>query len=143
MIVKMTIIEASNKIIAFFQTNESLVQLKTGTDDLNKALLIISDNPEADRAAGICALMELERKGIIQSLHYPDKTFWILTKPFAAYEQTITIDFPLALAISELINACCESLNDKKDVCTSTSVTTHDIRNLYLIAANLASGKKS
>ena len=140
----MTVLEANNKLFEFFSKSDVLTQRTDGKDDISKALLTISEHPEHERAAAICALRDFEKADIVSKLDTPDgtSTFWILKKPFASYQQTVVIDPDLALALADFINQFCESTQDKTDLCDSRSVTTKDIKNLYLIGLHLANKLK-
>lgn len=137
----MTVIEATNKIWDYFSKNDVIVQTSYGQDDISKALLIVSDDISKERAAALCALNDLEKAEVVSRFHIEEenKTLWILKRPFASFNQTVEVEPNLAIAISQIINQFCESIEDKTDTCDSTHLTGKDIKNLYLISIHLAS----
>lgn len=141
----MTVLEASNKLFKYFQSATVLAQRANGEDDISKALLTISDKPEQERAAALCALRDFEKADIVskQDCAQDNVTYWVLKRPFDSLSQSVDIEPGLAVAIGDFINQFCESTKDQTDICDVTNITQKDLKNLYLIGIHLASKLKS
>jgi len=129
-----TIIEARHALLKFF-SQESVfvleehllgVPFECGDFKLKRALILE-------------ALNDLEKIELIKKLSI-EKT-WALIKPLAMYEQTVSVGFETAQAISESINAYCDSVGNTKEICDPSNIREKDLRNLVLILEALVAPK--
>lgn len=136
----MDIVSSSNKLWIWFSTNDSF-QLKDNEkekDDFDK-LILLSENPNGERASIICALSEFEKANLVQSLKYRTSTIWTLRRPFSSIEQTISISSNTIKAIADVINHFCQTINNNTDLCNATQITEKDIKSLLYIIMHLTS----
>ncbi len=134
----MTVMEISGKLFEWFTKHDTFVLKDDSKDDDFKGIVLISDNPEANRAALLSALDEHVKADLVRVQKLGKATYWNLLKPFAAYAQTISLDAETCLALSQSINGFCEALQDKTDLCDPYNITCKDIRNLTIIAAHMS-----
>src|SRR3990167_554456 len=127
----MTILDATNKLFEWFSKNDvfRLTSMPDKKDDLNQVVLI-TENPESDRAVFLAALDEIEKADIIRKKAVDFNVYWILTKPLSHYEQTVAISPHTAFYIAEIINKFCDILKDDNDRCNIMKISEKDIRNL-------------
>jgi hypothetical protein len=104
-------------------------------------ILKISESPDEDKAAIMASLVEFEKNGWVKKVLFGNKNYWILNKPFTAFEQSVAVSAPTAQAIAEMINKTCEILNLEKEKCDPTNLTDKDLRNLVSICWNLSEKK--
>lgn len=126
----MTLLDAANKLLEFFQKNDSFNLEKNYKD-----LLIISDFPEDDKMAISLALEDLEKNDIVKSLSSQKNKTYILKKPLNNYDQNILIGGITANMTAKIINDFCDKIKDKRDYCDARSITEKDIRNLIFLAS--------
>ena len=124
----MTILEASERLFKWFSENDYF-DMEFDFIRVNP----ITETKEKDIAALTLALEDLEKNDLIGSKTIDDKTCWILKKPFAAYEQNITLTPPTSMALSQIINTACEAIGDDTDLCDPANVQEKDVRNLLLL----------
>jgi hypothetical protein len=127
----MTILEASEVLFKWFAENDYF-EMEEDFLQVNP----ITETKEKDKAALSLALEELERNDLVGSKETEGKTCWILKKPFAAYEQSVTITPPTALGLSQIVNSACESIGDDTDLCDPANIAEKDIRSLLLLYAH-------
>jgi hypothetical protein len=137
----MTILEASAKLYQWFSKNDCVrfSHSSPPKPDNFKEIVVLTDDEQADRAALLLALQGFERGEVVKSHTVGQNTFWVLIKPFAAYDQTINIDPNLAVEISKVINEFCDRIKDKTDYCDPSRVMSADIRSLVLIITHFLS----
>lgn len=123
----MTISDASIKLYQWFFENDSFCE----TNFIR--LLSISESPESERASVLAALEEFEKNGIVKKVHFKDNDYWILTKKFDAYEQTLTLSPKTAFIIAEIINSYCSLIENESEKCNPSSISEKDIKNLLII----------
>tara|TARA_Y100001938_G_C8040216_1_gene405763 strand:+ start:397 stop:852 length:456 start_codon:yes stop_codon:yes gene_type:complete len=125
----MTVLEANIKLFCWFQEKHCFEPDKDTLD-----LLVVTDYPDEDKAAILCALKELEQMGCIASQKVDDKTYYILKKDFSsAAEQKVEISGYTADMLAGCLNHFCDKIGDQKDQCDPTSIKEKDIRNAVLI----------
>lgn len=124
----MTTLDAVNKLFDFFK-DQDVFEMK---ENFSK-IVIISDRAEKDKASVVSALEDMEKADLIKSTKIGEKTFWVLKKSLAAYDQTVTVNFSMASIISERINDFCEVVKDQTDLCDSTNISQKDLRNALFI----------
>ena len=125
----MTVLDVTNKLFEWFSDNDSFVI----EDDFNKVILI-SDSRERDIAATELALKSLEESNLIQKKTIKEKEYWILSRPFGQYEQTVSVSAVIASGIAETINQFCDLIEDQTDRCDPTLITEKDIRNILIVS---------
>ena len=126
----MTILEAANKILEYFQKKESF-----SIDDNYADLMQISENPDEDKIAFILALEDLEKNEFIKSYTQNKKKIYILKKPLNSFEQTINVGGFTCNMIAKVINEFCDKIKDNRDYCEARNITEKDIRNLVFLAS--------
>jgi hypothetical protein len=128
----MTVLEASERLFNWFSENDYF----TMEEDFSRVNLI-SDTPNKDKGVYKIALKELEQNELIASVPIEGKDCWVLKKPFSAFEQNVTISPPVAMGLSQVVNAACDKFNDDTDYCNPASVQEKDIRNLLLLYSHV------
>jgi hypothetical protein len=121
----MTVLDASNKLFDWFGDNDSFC-LK---EDFQK-LILISEHKERDVSAVKLALDQLQDASLIKR----DKDYWVLARPFQQWEQTPTVNAPVASLIANTINEFCDAIEDQTDRCDASGIAEKDIRNIIIIA---------
>ena len=133
----MTVLEATGHLYNWFQESTSFSLEK----DFIK-VIPITEHPERDRAAFLCALKEFEEGKVVSRSKVDDIEYWILEKPFDQYTQTVTVSPDLCLTLSAIVNNFCESVGNDSDLCDPTNVKEDDFKNLLYIANLLITEKK-
>lgn len=128
----MTISEATLKLYEWFLKNDSFCE----TDFIS--VISISETPEADRAAVLGALKELENSTILKKISFSPKgskevDYWILTKKLALLSQSVELSAKTAFYISEIINKYCDTFNIESERCDPSSISEKDIQNVIKI----------
>ncbi len=131
LLLNMTISDASTKLYQWYFQNDSFCE-----NDFTK-LLTISENPESERACVLCALEEFEKNGIVKKASFKNNNYWILSKKFDAYEQSVTISPKTSFVISEVINSYCSLIENESERCNPISISEKDIKNLLVIFNDL------
>tara|TARA_R100000808_G_C2148015_1_gene156065 strand:- start:770 stop:1201 length:432 start_codon:yes stop_codon:yes gene_type:complete len=124
----MTTLEASGQLYTWFSENDSFSLEK----DFMK-VIPITEEPERDRAAFLCALKDFEEGDMIKEAEIGDEKYWILKRSFLTYPQNITVTPETALLMSTVINKFCEIIQNDKDKCDPANVSEEDIKNLLYI----------
>ena len=130
----MNVLEASERLFGWFSENDYF----TMEEDFPRVNLI-SDTPDKDKGVYRIALNELEQNELIANVPIEDKECWVLKKPFTAFEQSVTISPPVAMGLSQVINAACDKFNDDTDYCSPANIQEKDVRNLLLLYSHLSS----
>ena len=129
----MTILEASQKLLSFFEKNDHFE-----LDKNFKEIISITDSQRADRAAVLCALEELEKMELVKSREMKDgketKKYYILTRGLETYEQNITVTYQTAYMLSHVVNSFCEKIEDKQDWVDIKNIEEKDIKNATIVA---------
>ena len=124
----MTVLDAANHLYEWFGSNDSFEMNR----DLKKILPII-DHEEETLSAFKLALLDLENNTMIASQEWGDKKYYILNKPYDAYNQNIELTAFTSKWLAGEINEFCGLIEDKTDLCTASAVSDKDIRNLIHI----------
>jgi hypothetical protein len=124
----MTVLDATNLLYEWYQTNSSFEVNR----DI-KTLIPVIDDEEVTHSALKLALVELEGNNLIASQAYGEKTYYILTKPYDAYQQGIELTSWTSKWLSGEINEFCNLIEDNTDLCNASQVQDKDIRNLVHI----------
>lgn len=126
----MTVLDAANKLLDFYQKNDSFNIEKNYQD-----LILISDSPEDARIAINLALEDLEKNDIIKCFSAGKSKTYILKKPLNNYDQNVLVGGITANMVAKIINDFCDKIKDKRDYCDARSITEKDIRNLIFLAS--------
>lgn len=132
----MTIVEAANRLLEFFNKKESF----SIEDDL-KDVILISEDPDLDKMTFSLALEDLEKADMIKCFTAGKKKTYILKKPLNAYDQSVVLSGLTCNMIAHVINNFCDKIKDKRDYCEARNISEKDIRNLAFLA-ELATSKK-
>ena len=130
----MTVLEASGHLYEWFSDNESFCI----ESDFMK-VIPITESPNRDRATFLCALKDLEDSKLIQESEWEGKKYWVLSKSFLAFPQSVSIPPDVCLAISQIINKFCDKLGNDVDKCDPGCINDGDIKNLIYICSLLTS----
>lgn len=125
----MTIVDSNITLLQWFSKNDTF-SLKTDF----KNLFLPIENSDIIQKIAVKSLEDFERKEIVTRL---DNETWVLNKPLAQYTQSVEIPAPMNLAIAEIINQCCEELEETENICNPLEITARDIANLLIIIENL------
>ena len=132
----MTVLDASGLLFEWFAENDSF----NLSEDF-KRIVLVTDSPERDRVAVTLALSNLEETGVIKKSSYEEENYWVLTKPFSTYEQTVSVSPLLAASISKVINDYCEYLDDKPDLAAPSHLQEKDLQNMFYICNKFLENK--
>ena len=132
----MTVLDASGLLFEWFAENDSF----NLSEDF-KRIVLVTDSPERDRVAVTLALSNLEETGVIKKSSYEEENYWVLTKPFSTYEQTVSVSPLLAASISKVINDYCEYLDDKTDLADPSNLQEKDLQNKFYICNKFLENK--
>ena len=135
----MTTLEASGYLYEWFSINDSFCM-----EDNFMKVITITETPNEDKVAFLCALKSFEESGMIDSEFDPDKhrKYWILKKSFLSYTQNVDISPDTALKMSQLINVFCEKMQMDTDKCDPSSIQENDIKNIMFICEILTQNEK-
>jgi len=100
-----------------------------------KEIFLVSDDENAENAALVCALKEMEKANILRSCSLNGEDYWVLVKPLESFSQTLEISGLLAAGISSIINEMCEALGSESEKCDVMNITEKDLKNLIYIAS--------
>ena len=136
----MTTLEASGHLYEWFSNNDSFCM-----EDNFMKIITITETPNEDKVAFLCALKSFEESGMIDSEFDPDKhrKYWILKKSFLSYPQSVDVSPDTALKMSELINVFCDKMNMDTDRCNPISIEERDIKNVMFICEILTQDQKN
>lgn len=131
----MSIVEASQYLLKWFGSNHSFELNR----DYKKLLIVSEDDEQAIKAAINIALSEFETAKVIKSHEFENKTerkkYWILNKPFSAYDQSVTLDLNTCINISDIINAYCEKIKNFQYVSDPLNIQSLDVQKLAYICS--------
>tara|TARA_Y100001963_G_C6748228_1_gene432703 strand:- start:158 stop:589 length:432 start_codon:yes stop_codon:yes gene_type:complete len=130
----MDVLQSSLKLYEWFDSNDSFCL----EEDFIK-LILVSDNPERDKASVLCALNNLEKYEIIQSkdvaFKKEIKKVWTIERPLESIPQKIEVDFSLALTIAKVINEAAVKFRVKESVCDPANITNQNLKDLIILAS--------
>ena len=129
----MTVLEATMKLVDWFQKNHSFSLNKNF-----KEIIFISEDEDADLAAVLCGLKKLERLNMLSRETINGNDIFVLEKPMESIDQSITITAPVSKRIAEVINKVVEEEDAKEDFCDFTNLKEKDIQNLLFIIDTFA-----
>jgi hypothetical protein len=115
------VFDASERVLDWFLKNDYF-----NIDEHFKNVCLISDT-DADKAALILALEELEKEKIILKKEFDKKEFWVLVSPLLNREQKIPSSLMTNLAIAQKVN----SINNNSH-CNPFSISENDLQTLLL-----------
>ena len=119
----MTVLDANNLLFEWYGANNSFVMER----DLKKVVPIIEDEEETKTTLSL-ALEELREANLVKVCE--DKKYYILVKPFGAYQQSPEISSWVANYAGAKINEFCDLINDDSDRCDASQISERDIKNL-------------
>lgn len=102
-----------------------------------KEIFLVSDDENAENAALVCALKEMEKANVLRSCSLDGQEYWVLVKPLESFSQTLEISGLLAAGISSIINEMCQALGSESEKCDSMNITEKDLKNLIYIASKV------
>jgi hypothetical protein len=100
-----------------------------------KEIFLVSDDENAENAALICSLKEMEKANVLRSCSLGGEDYWVLVKPLESFSQTLEISGLLAAGISSIINEMCQALGSESEKCDCMNITEKDLKNLIYIAS--------
>lgn len=100
-----------------------------------KEIFLVSDDENAENAALVCALKEMEKANVLRSCSLDGQEYWVLVKPLESFSQTLEISGLLAAGISSIINEMCQALGSQSEKCDGMNITEKDLKNLLYIAS--------
>jgi len=124
----MTTLDAALKLYEWFAENDSF-NFKINF----KNLPVVSDEPFVTKATFQTALDEMEKAGYLSKTILNNDEYWILKKPLAAMDQTLSLNGTLCGAIASVINSACEQLKDTKNICNPLNLKEGDIEFLMFL----------
>lgn len=133
----MTILDASMRLVGWFQTNESF-ELNRDFDKL----ILITETKKEDLAAFKCGLKNLLEANLIGKETVDNVDYYILNRPLESVEQNITVQYPVAIQIAKTLNAFCEKMKIKEDLCDFKDIKERDIKNMLYLLNDFLSQKE-
>ena len=129
----MNVLDASMKLYEWFGKKDSFV-MKT---DFIKVMLV-TESPERDRAAFLCALDSLEKYEIVQSSILnldtsEEKKVWTLRRPLESMPQNIELSHDLTGMIATVVNEFSTMIDRKESYCDPSQINPDNIRDLVFI----------
>ena len=134
----MTVFEAYSKLWDYFQENDSFIM----EEDFRKVELI-TEFPARDRAAVQSALDSWAKDGFLtrqvqeawckELKTNETKVIYVLKKPIATNDQSVSVNSNMAGYITKEINNFCELIEDKTDWSDPTDISQKDILNILHI----------
>ena len=124
----MTTLEATGHLFDWFSEKDSFQIEK----DFIK-IISITESPERDKVAFLTALETLETNGLLRSAEYEGDKYWVLSKAYNSYEQTVALSPITALEITRIINSFCDITGMKGEKCNPSELEERDISNLIFI----------
>ena len=119
----MTINEAGGELYSWFSKNDCYVP----DEDFNK-LILLSNEPERDKAALLCALENFEEISLIKKKNEDSKDYWVLNKKFTSLEQNVSISPKIALFIYNHVKTYSETAGLLEDYeCDPLNISEKDI----------------
>ena len=100
-----------------------------------KEIFLVSDDENAENAALVCALKEMEKANVLRSCSLDGQEYWVLVKPLESFSQTLEISGLLAAGLSSIINERCQALGSESEKCDAMNITEKDLKNLLYIAS--------
>tara|TARA_Y100000310_G_C20505270_1_gene726087 strand:- start:2 stop:427 length:426 start_codon:yes stop_codon:yes gene_type:complete len=141
----MTVNDASLLLYEWFSRQDSF-SLKS---DYRK-LILLSEEPEAHKAAVICALKQFEAMEIIKSATVEGNVelngagkeeIWVLVKKYSSMDQTISISPQTAIGIHAVATAYYDTLGLSSEECDVLSIQEGDIASVVSAFNTLAQKK--
>jgi hypothetical protein len=123
----MTVFSASALLWEWFQKNDTFSFKDT------KQIVPLTENEGVDNGILRLALDNFTKNEMMKAFKVDDEEYWVLNKPWATFEQTVTIGPGTAHVISQVINEACEQFKDERDVCDPLHITEKDVQNLLQI----------
>jgi hypothetical protein len=132
----MTIYEAGGLLYEWFSENDSY-----NPDEDYKKLVLVSENPEEDRAAILCSLDSFVEASVVKKKEMEGKEYWILTKKFSATEQDILITAQTALSIHSYVRMYVDNTGLQDDYeCDPLNISEKDLQ-ILMSAIKILSNK--
>jgi len=129
----MTIIDAYQLLNEYFSSN-TVFTLKKNRKDL----VVISEDEDSENAALVCALIEMEKGGVVRSSEVGGEKYWVLYKSLESFSQTIEISAFVAAGISSVINTVCDNLGTDSEKCDPKDISEKDLKNLIYMASKVS-----
>lgn len=142
----MTILEVNNKLYEFFLENDRFEM----ESDFSK-IINSSERIDVDKSLVLQSLKELEDAGLLKKLPFftekeeepNNQYFWVLNKPLAHYEQTITLSPLICAEIGTILNVF-DQISDNQDLkCDMKNIKSQDIHNLVILLAAVLEKEKN
>ena len=96
-------------------------------------VVLVSETPEADKAALSCGLKKWEEMSIIQR----HEDYWVLNRSLLTFEQSITVNIETAEAVSAFTMKYAEIIGDTKYYCDPTALEEKDVQALIGLCGDL------
>jgi len=128
------ITEANLTKVQLDKREDYLKQLKKN----KKEVIVISDDEDDENAALLCALVEMEKGGILRSSEIGGEKYWVLYKALESFSQTLQISAFVAAGISSVINNICDKLGTDSEKCDPSDVSEKDLKNLIYMASKVS-----
>jgi hypothetical protein len=140
----MTVQDGSNVLFEWFGTNDSFVMERDFVNALTKSGYKL-ENSEVDKIALELALQSLVESSMLGTLTKEESVgagkskekqgvdYWVLQRPYDAWQQNLELTPMTAKYIAGEINSFCEMLDDKSDMADSSRINEKDLRNLIHI----------
>jgi hypothetical protein len=124
----MTTLEATGHLFEWFSQNDSFQMEK----DFIK-VIPITETPERDKVAFLTALESLQENLLLKSAEYEGSKYWVLSKAYNSYEQTINLSPATAHGIAKIVNSFCDITGLEGEKCNPSELQEKDVSNLIFI----------
>ena len=125
----MTVLDATEQLFEWYRKNDSFEEKEVSK------IVLLSDTPDRDRAAFLCALSDMEKAEIVSRTEIEgNRTIWTLKRRLDSFNQTVDIPKTIAVEIATVLNSACRTLGDYHDQCDPYDISTKDLCNLAFIS---------
>jgi len=129
----MNVLDATIKLYDWFGKHDSFTMEKDF-----KPLVLLTESPERDRAAVLCALESLEKYEVVQSVEIETKNLikkriWTLTRPLESMPQNVEVNYDMANMMATVINQFGEAIGRKENFCDPSQITAENVKDLIFI----------
>ena len=70
---------------------------------------------------------------MVQSTTINEDEYYILNRPFEAFDQSVTLTYTTAYMVASSLQEFCEAIEDYTDAPDVSSITEKDIKNLVIL----------
>ena len=122
----MTVVEASSLLFEWYRDHDHICL----EEDCEELFADVDNVSEHYHAAVISSLTDMCSHEIVSCCVVGEKTYYVLKKPLASYDQSLEIDYPTANLIASTLNSLSGRLDGFAENADPMSLKVKDLRNL-------------